>query len=83
MQKEVLDYEPHSALFAENNGMYFYEKIIKSAKNYLNKNGLIAFEAGINQGEKIKQILENEGFSKVITIIDFSSIDRVVLGWYN
>ena len=48
--------EPHIALYAPNNGLYYYEKIIKNAKKYLNENGLIAFEIGYNQAESIKKI---------------------------
>ena len=83
MQEEVLKFEPHNALFAENSGMLFYEKIIKNARNYLNQNGILAFEVGINQAQKVKELLENSNFSKVIIITDLSSIDRVVLGMYN
>lgn len=83
MAPEVIDHEPSKALFAANNGMFFYEKIIEGAKNYLNKTGFLAFEIGINQSEKIKEILYSQGFKKVITIPDLSSIDRVVLAWYN
>lgn len=83
MQPEVLKYEPHTALFAENEGMLIYEKIIEQAPKFLNIGGLIAFEAGINQADKIKNLLETNGFTKVIIITDLSSIDRIVLAWYN
>ncbi len=83
MQPEVLDFEPHNALFAENEGMFIYEKIIEQAPRYLNKGGLIAFECGINQAQKIKKIFKDNAFLKVIIITDLSSIDRIVLAWYN
>ncbi|MCU4706537.1 peptide chain release factor N(5)-glutamine methyltransferase [Mycoplasma sp. CSL7503-lung] len=40
----VLDFEPHNALFAEDNGLFFYKKIIELAPKYLNKNGVLLFE---------------------------------------
>lgn len=83
MLPEVLNFEPHNALFAENEGMLIYEKIIEHAPRYLNNGGLIAFECGINQAQKIKELLENNAFLKVIIITDLSSIDRIVLAWYN
>lgn len=83
MQPEVLQFEPHNALFAENKGMLIYEKIINNAHLFLKKNGLLALEAGINQAGKIKELMHKAGFAKVIIITDLSSIDRVVLGWYN
>ncbi len=58
--EEIMDIvknnEPHLALYAANEGLYFYEEILKNAHKYINKNGLIAFEIGYNQGEKIKEL---------------------------
>lgn len=60
--EEIMDIvknnEPHLALYAENNGLYFYEQILKNASKYLNNNGLIAFEIGYQQSEKIKEFKE-------------------------
>lgn len=60
--EEIMDIvknnEPHLALYADNNGLYYYEEILKNVYNYINKNGLIAFEIGYNQAEKIKQIVQ-------------------------
>ena len=52
----VKNNEPHIALYADNNGLYFYEQILANAKNYLNEKNIIAFEIGEHQGESIKQI---------------------------
>jgi len=57
---EVMDIvknnEPHMALFADNNGYYFYEGILKNYKDYLNDKYVILFEIGYNQGEKICEL---------------------------
>ena len=53
MKTNVLNYDPHLALFAEEEGMYFYRKIIEEAKNYLKDSGVIFFEIGHDQREKI------------------------------
>ncbi len=79
MGKNVVDYEPHSALFAENNGLYFYENIIKDASHYLNKNGFIAFEIGYNQRLDVITLLENYGFTNIISFKDYGDKDRVVI----
>ena len=42
----VLKNEPSIALFAKNNGLYFYEEILKNAANYLKNEFIIAFEIG-------------------------------------
>lgn len=52
----VKNNEPHLALYAPNDGLYFYEEILKKAKNNLKEKALIAFEIGETQGEKIKKL---------------------------
>lgn len=44
MTKSVLKYEPQKALFAQEDGMFFYYQIEKNLSKYLNKNGLIILE---------------------------------------
>ena len=52
----VKNNEPHLALYADNNGLYFYREILSNAKKYLNKKNIIAFEIGEKQGSDIKKI---------------------------
>ncbi len=56
IEEIVKNNEPHLALFAEDDGLYFYKKILKEAKKYLNDKSILAFEIGMNQGEKLKEI---------------------------
>ncbi len=58
MQDNVLKYDPHLALFAEEEGMYFYRKIIEQANDYLNENGVIFFEIGYDQKDKIIKLAD-------------------------
>ena len=58
MKENVLNYDPHLALFAEEEGMYFYRKIVEEAKNYLNDSGVIFFEIGHDQREKITKLAD-------------------------
>ena len=62
MQDNVLNYDPHLALFAEEEGMYFYRKIIEQAKDYLNENGVIFFEIGYDQKDKIIKLADMNGY---------------------
>ncbi len=68
--EEIMDIvknnEPHIALYASNNGLYYYEEILKNVYKYINNNGLIAFEIGYSQGEKIKKLA-----SKYLNKYDF------------
>ena len=52
----VKNNEPKIALYAKNNGLEFYESILKDAKKVLNNKFLIAFEIGDSQGEEIKKL---------------------------
>ena len=52
----VKNNEPHLALYADNNGLYCYEEILKNCKKNLNKSFLIAFEIGENQKEDITNL---------------------------
>lgn len=79
IQKEVT-FDPDLALYTKDeNGLEFYEKISKNAKNYLNKNGYLLFEMGLGQSEDIKQILEQEGYKNIQIEKDLAGIDRVII----
>ena len=52
----VKDNEPHLALYASNNGLYFYEKILEQASLFLNNKNMIIFEIGQTQGKEIEKL---------------------------
>ena len=62
MEDNVLKYDPHLALFAEEEGMYFYRNITEQANSYLNANGVIFFEIGYNQKDKIVKLADMNGY---------------------
>lgn len=75
MTSSVLDYEPHLALFVENDPFIFYKQILKLATSYLYPNGLVYFETSQTiqleefsafQIEKRKDLSENWRFLKCI-----------------
>ena len=61
--ENVLKYEPHIALFADDEGIYFYKQIIKNNLNKLNKNGFMAFEIGDNEDKLLEEFLKEEGIT--------------------
>ena len=75
----VINNEPNIALFADNEGLYYYEEILKSCKDYLNDEYLIAFEIGATQKDKIialvNKYLPN---SKIISKNDMQGRDRMI-----
>ena len=76
MQDNVLKYDPHLALFAEEEGMYFYRNIVEKASSYLNVNGVIFFEIGYDQKEKIIKLADMNGYSAEV-YKDINGRDRM------
>ena len=81
LMPEVKDYEPMLALDGKEDGLYFYKKIIKEAKNYLNPDGMLAFEIGYDQGEAVKSLMEAQDFDCVEIKKDLAGLDRLVFGF--
>lgn len=76
IKDSVLNYDPHLALFAEEDGIYFYRKIIENAVHYLSKDGVIFFEIGYDQKEKILELGKNNNF--ITTVYkDINDRDRI------
>ena len=71
--------EPEIALFAEENGLAIYRKIIKDAPKYLSENGYLMFELGINEAEAVKTMMQ-EAFTDIIIEKDLAGIDRIIYG---
>ena len=78
MEDNVLNYDPHLALFAEEDGMYFYREIVESAKEYLEEDGIVFFEIGYDQREKILK-LANENEFKAEVYKDINGRDRMAI----
>lgn len=84
LQKEVRDFDPALALFTnDDDGLEYYIKIIDSASDFLTENGIICFEIGEKQAEKIKQLLKNKKFTNIKIIKDLNNFDRVVMAQNN
>jgi release factor glutamine methyltransferase len=83
---EVMDIvknnEPHLALYAKDNGLYFYDKIIKDSSKYLNDKFIMAFEIGYKQGKDITKIV-NKYYKDINMSVekDYSGSDRFVFIW--
>lgn len=83
---EVMDIvknnEPHLALYAKDNGLYFYDNIIKDSSKYLNDKFVMAFEIGYKQGKDITKIV-NKYYKDINMSVekDYSGRDRFVFIW--
>lgn len=68
MDASVLKYEPDLALFADNNGLAFYERFAKEVRAYLKPDGQLYLEFGYQQKEAIVRLFEHESTDVAVTI---------------
>ncbi|MEJ5173332.1 MAG: peptide chain release factor N(5)-glutamine methyltransferase, partial [Hydrogenothermaceae bacterium] len=80
LQKEVKK-EPVEALVSGKVGTEFYEKILSWSKRYLKDGGFVAFELGMGQAQKVKDMFLAEDFKEICLIKDLQGIDRVIIGY--
>ena len=79
MSKNVLDYEPHIALFIEDDdALKFYKAISDFALENLSENGKLYFEINEALGSDVKKLLEKKGLKNVLIKKDMSGKDRIV-----
>lgn len=76
MQPEVRDHEPHLALFAGEDGLEVYRRLIPQAQGALLPDGLLAMEFGFGQRDALRQLLA--GWREVQFRDDYAGIPRVV-----
>ena len=80
----VKNNEPHIALYAEDNGLYFYKEILKNIKPHLKEKNLIAFEIGMTQSKQIINIAKTYfPNAQVITEKDLTGKDRYIFIFNN
>ncbi len=80
LSPEVRDYEPKTALTAEDGGLWFYGKITSNAGVYLKKGGWLLFEIGCRQGADVKKLMMQNGFTDIEIKNDLAGLQRVVMG---
>ena len=79
IKNNVLQNEPHSALFvSDSNPLIFYSKIADLAKNHLTKNGLLFFEINQYLGQETKVMLSKKGFKNIELRKDLFGNDRMI-----
>ncbi|WP_288983788.1 peptide chain release factor N(5)-glutamine methyltransferase [uncultured Flavobacterium sp.] len=79
IKKNVLDYEPHLALFVEDtDALLFYRKIAQLALKNLSPNGLLFFEINQYLGKETVELLQNLGFKNIELRKDMFGNDRMI-----
>lgn len=82
LMAEVRDFEPHLALDGKADGLYFYDKIIREAREYLYEDGYILFEIGQDQLDAVRGLLVENGYTDIKGIKDYAGLDRIVAARY-
>ena len=73
-------FEPETALMAEDDGLEFYKAITKNYYKSLKDGGMLCFEIGFSQGDKVTAILKDAGFKNVKVRKDLDGLCRAVSG---
>ena len=79
LMPEIL-YEPRLALDGGKDGYQFYRAIIDNFYESVKPGGILAFEAGQGQADKIKELMLKRGLYDISTVNDYAGISRVVAG---
>ena len=76
---DVHKWEPHSALYAGDNGLADIREVISGAPTWLANNGWLALEIGYRQGDEVRALFENAGLVNIDIRRDLAGRDRIAL----
>ena len=83
LPKSVDDYEPHLALFGGEDGLDFYRCILKNFTSILKPGGFLCFEFGMDMGDSVCALLEENDYTIVQRKRDYNDRERAVLAQYS
>lgn len=78
LMEEVRGFEPLLALDGGADGLDFYRRIIKDARDFLKPGGWLGLEIGYDQREAVEELLRRQGFIRTETLQDLAGLDRTV-----
>lgn len=80
LMTEVKDFEPMNALDGGEDGLDFYRAIVEQAREWLVDGGWLFFEIGYDQGEDLRNLLGEFGYTEIEIRQDLAGLDRVAMG---
>lgn len=84
MGKNVIDFEPHLALFVpDSDPLVYYRAILKLAENILLPAGRLYFEINEAMGRSMIQLFESSGYSEIEIVSDINDKERIIKGRKN
>lgn len=83
LMPEVKEHEPMMALDGKEDGLYFYRRIVKEARQYLIDGGWLFFEIGYNQGSALQEIFSSyKEYEDIQIKKDLAGLDRIAAARY-
>jgi release factor glutamine methyltransferase len=79
LEPQVRDYEPATALYADEDGLAIYRRLIPQAIEHLEPGGHLLIEIGHGQRDAVHKLLERSGFQKIRLLDDLQGIPRVAI----
>lgn len=80
LMPEVRAFEPELALDGGEDGLDFYRRIVRGARQHLEREGILAVEIGFDQADDVKKLFEENDFCHIASHKDLCGLDRVVTG---
>ena len=79
LDKNIKDYEPKLALYAGDDGLDIYRRITEKADQFLKPDAALMLEVGYNQGQTVRELLEQAGtFAEIKIEKDHHNNDRII-----
>ncbi len=84
MHRNVVDFEPHLALFVDDSDpLLYYRAILEHSHNILTPGGKVYFEINEALGKQMADLVESSGFSGVEIVSDLNGRERIIKGRKN
>jgi release factor glutamine methyltransferase len=80
LEPQVHEYEPATALYAGEDGLAIYRRLVPEAVEHLAPGGHLLLEIGHGQRDSLQRLLEQSGFEDIRFMNDLQGIPRVAAG---
>ena len=80
LSKDILNYEPLTALNGGSDGLDLIKKVIYKSNHLLKRDGLLALEIGHSQYQKVSCILRSNGYKEMSKEYDYNHNVRCIIG---
>lgn len=81
MHRNVLEFEPHGALFVpDDDPLVFYRAILESGARILDRGGKVYFEISEAMGEPMAYLMESLNYTGIRVVSDINGRDRIIKG---